>query len=246
MGCKAAIRTDEFNGWECGVTGCACMFRCPNSKLCASMYGEGPDATEETAEETVEKSHKMDEMNMNTKKIVINNQDTEYEYAISILAIKKYLERKGEELHVYVERQGDAKHPSTLEKVKSSDRIDPITAIFYTKDLGEKYILSYDENSISYRNSYRFCPECIPRDDADLVAVIEELGEAASGLSVVEIPGDVDWEIHECWKTTNYNHIDGEFIKDKHSNRAWFRFSDGTCSRTVSLSKWEEDDEYFL
>lgn len=36
----------------------------------------------------------------------------------------------------------------------------------------------------------------IPRDDADLVAVVEALGE---GLTVVEIPGDAVWWIDGVW-----------------------------------------------
>lgn len=55
----------------------------------------------------------------------------------------------------------------------------------------------------------------IPRDDADLVAVVEELGAQANGefaaLEVVELPADVDWEIEE---------YDGrEWIAEKH--RTW-------------------------
>ena len=46
MACKAATPTDEYHGWECEITGGACMFLVPNSKLCAEMYGEGPDAAE--------------------------------------------------------------------------------------------------------------------------------------------------------------------------------------------------------
>jgi len=39
------------------------------------------------------------------------------------------------------------------------------------------------------------------RSDSDLVAVVEEMGEAADGdyaeLRIVEIPDDVEWHIHE-------------------------------------------------
>ena len=38
----------------------------------------------------------------------------------------------------------------------------------------------------------------IPRDDKDLVSVVEELGEAAGmycELDIIEIPIDIDWEI---------------------------------------------------
>lgn len=47
MGCKCASETDQYHGWECSVTEGACMFTVPDSKLCAEIYGEGPDANEE-------------------------------------------------------------------------------------------------------------------------------------------------------------------------------------------------------
>jgi hypothetical protein len=55
----------------------------------------------------------------------------------------------------------------------------------------------------------------VPRDDPELVKVVEELGDAANGrfaqLEVVEIPADVDWFIDE---------YDGsESIHEKH--RSW-------------------------
>ena len=50
MSCKCAIRTDEYHGWECSITEGACMFPHPDSRACADMYGEGPDA--EQNEET--------------------------------------------------------------------------------------------------------------------------------------------------------------------------------------------------
>lgn len=46
-GCKCATETDEYHGWECEVTGGACAFLTPNSKACASNFGEGPDANDE-------------------------------------------------------------------------------------------------------------------------------------------------------------------------------------------------------
>lgn len=49
-GCKCANRTDEWNGYECDITGGPCMFRYPDSKKCAEMYGEGPDANQDLEE----------------------------------------------------------------------------------------------------------------------------------------------------------------------------------------------------
>lgn len=55
----------------------------------------------------------------------------------------------------------------------------------------------------------------VPRNDSDLVAVVEELGEDAcdrfAELKIVEIPDDVEWEID------NYDGI--ETIHEKH--RVW-------------------------
>jgi hypothetical protein len=55
----------------------------------------------------------------------------------------------------------------------------------------------------------------IPRDDAVLILVVEELGDAANGvcadLKIVEIPDDVEWQIDE---------YDGnEWVAEKH--RTW-------------------------
>ena len=44
MACKCAYRTDEYHGWGCTITDGECLFLVPNSKACAEMYGEGPDA----------------------------------------------------------------------------------------------------------------------------------------------------------------------------------------------------------
>ena len=43
MGCLCAIETDEYHGFECSVSGGACMYLYPDSKRCAREYGEGPD-----------------------------------------------------------------------------------------------------------------------------------------------------------------------------------------------------------
>lgn len=43
MGCLCAIKTDEYHGFECSISGGACMYLNPDSKRCAREYGEGPD-----------------------------------------------------------------------------------------------------------------------------------------------------------------------------------------------------------
>lgn len=44
MSCKAARPSDEGHGWHCSITGDSCAFLSPDSKQCAELYGEGPDA----------------------------------------------------------------------------------------------------------------------------------------------------------------------------------------------------------
>lgn len=51
MGCKCAVRTDEYHGWECAITEGPCMYLYPNSRACAEDYGEGPDAEVDATED---------------------------------------------------------------------------------------------------------------------------------------------------------------------------------------------------
>lgn len=44
MACSWARPSTEFHGWECSATGGSCEFLPPSSKLCAELFGEGPDA----------------------------------------------------------------------------------------------------------------------------------------------------------------------------------------------------------
>lgn len=81
-----------------------------------------------------------------------------------------------------------------------------------------------DENtnwstSIFYKGSVNkenyFDDREVPRNDLDLVAVVEQLGVAANGfaanLKVIEIPEDVNWQVEEN---------DGlEWVSEKH--RTW-------------------------
>ena len=53
MTCKCAVRTDEYHGWKCSITEGSCIFLVTDSKLCAELYGEGPDVVEETEEESL-------------------------------------------------------------------------------------------------------------------------------------------------------------------------------------------------
>ncbi|MEH2957818.1 hypothetical protein [Candidatus Merdisoma sp. JLR.KK006] len=45
--CSVAYYTDEWHGYGCGITEGPCEFLFPDSKACAEMYGEGPDAQDD-------------------------------------------------------------------------------------------------------------------------------------------------------------------------------------------------------
>lgn len=50
MKCIYAVKTDQYHGWECGISGSACMYLVPNQDACASEYGEA-EHTEEWKQE---------------------------------------------------------------------------------------------------------------------------------------------------------------------------------------------------
>lgn len=51
MACRCAIPTDEFHGWECSITGGACIFFYPDQQSCHEAYGDvGDPETEDILE----------------------------------------------------------------------------------------------------------------------------------------------------------------------------------------------------
>ena len=44
MSSCTCARFDSEDGWVCSITGDRCEFYIPDSKKCAEMFGEGPDA----------------------------------------------------------------------------------------------------------------------------------------------------------------------------------------------------------
>jgi hypothetical protein len=82
------------------------------------------------------------------------------------------------------------------------------------KELGDD-IWFHTYKAKDHANESYFSCRDIPREDKDLVRVVEKLGKKANGryadLGIVEIPNDVEWEIDE---------YDGlESIDEKH--RSW-------------------------
>jgi len=141
------------------------------------------------------------------KKIVINACFGGF--GVSEAGMRRYAEIKG--INLYVEP--DLRFPSLGEPtywiVPKSERPASIENEWHERTMEERQI---------YNDAYSKCtiyPRDIPRDDAALVQVVEEMGEKSSSrfadLKVVEIPDDVDWEISE---------YDGnEHVAEAH--RAW-------------------------
>jgi hypothetical protein len=69
----------------------------------------------------------------------------------------------------------------------------------YVKDPDSYFPTYFTSEDFNYDNYFDTRPE--KRDDPDLVAVVENLGEKANGrhasLKVVDVPDDVDWYIHD-------------------------------------------------
>ena len=122
-------------------------------------------------------------------------------FGLSPLAVKEYLKRKGKECFCY--------DNSFSEKMKKVDIENAgLFTIYSTKDLGEE--ITWEDLGDSY-----FRERGIPRNDVDLVAIVEFLEDKADGrcasLRIVKIPDDVEWEISE------YDGV--ETVEEKH--RSW-------------------------
>jgi hypothetical protein len=111
-------------------------------------------------------------------------------FGLSDEAFEKLLEAKGIEF----DKAADSGYPGFA-----------ITLYYEKGKLGD---------DAAYLNPYQICTR-ERRDDPDLVAIVEEMGEASWGkhalLKVVEIPDDVDWYI-DCYNGR-------EWIAEKH--RTW-------------------------
>lgn len=127
-------------------------------------------------------------------------------FGLSDKAVEMVMERKG--LGCFRYKQTKYKYRDGIEEYTRYETLDNgVLSHYLTVDLGEKVNKLPNENYWYYGN--------LERDDADLIAVVEELGEEANGrfasLEVVEIPDGVIWDID------NYDGI--ETIHEAH--RSW-------------------------
>ena len=101
-------------------------------------------------------------------------------FSLSHTGMKAYYERRGIQLYAFSSTEP---HQRLTDEEASGELL-----VFYCSSP-----MFTEESFVSSR--------VIKRDDPDLVAVIEELKEAAnviySKLSVVEVPDNIEWEIEE-------------------------------------------------
>jgi len=132
-------------------------------------------------------------------KIVINK--CHGGFGLSHKAVMRYLELKGWDVKIELDE-------FCVDIFKRHHPDDEVTI--------ENLLRVFGESALHYYvNGEYFSPYDIPRDDPDLIRVVEELGEEANGkyaeLKIVEIPDDVEWVIQE---------YDGyEWVAEKH--RTW-------------------------
>jgi len=133
-------------------------------------------------------------------------------FGLSMKAEEEYLKRKGKNAFFYTQtkymhRDGVAEF--TL--LEDSSATFHITFCF-TENQGKSFSECPDSSD---KDDLYFYGGDVSRNDLDLIAVVEMLGEKANGqrakLEIIEIPDGVDWEINE---------YDGmESVHEKH--RGW-------------------------
>lgn len=119
-------------------------------------------------------------------------------FSLSPEAERAYLARKGKQAFFY-------EHPRNADGRIDFDRFarlaDPnnkagLVTFTLTEDIGPEPTSEEINGSAGWFND-----RDVPRDDPDLVAIVEEMGRAADGahakLQIVEIPDDVVWTVEE-------------------------------------------------
>ena len=138
-------------------------------------------------------------------------------FGLSTLAISEILKRKGMDCFVYEQTEyafktGKDKYVKTIPSASSS-----FGTYTLLRDYGDViYEIPWNDKMEDGQSVVKtFTSFDTDRTDSDLIAVIEELGDDASGscsaLSIVDIPDDIEWEI------SNYDGM--ETIEEVH--RSW-------------------------
>lgn len=153
---------------------------------------------------------------MATKKVVINQDNGVF--SLSAIALKKYMQLKGKEVYAY--EYGECSYGSILRPdiVRGYSKI-ALSGVAESVANGECVVLSTTDigglvSAEDIRDEDKCCFvdfKTIPRDDLDLVQVVEYLEFAANNpgvkLKVVEIPDNIEYEIKKG--------MFGEYIVEK-------------------------------
>lgn len=125
-------------------------------------------------------------------------------FSLSHAAVMAFAKRKGLTLYQSVD-DISVKHFGPLTDENAASYRGPIN--YYTvppeqyAECSKKWRAEDGNYCRINATDWYFSPRAIPRDDADLLAVVEELGDAANGayakLEVVEIPADVQWTVED-------------------------------------------------
>lgn len=143
-------------------------------------------------------------------------------FSLSPLATAEIAKRKGRECFFFTQQPGqsDVYIPATIKEASKAfmffafDIPNPNRVIGSSKEFGLWPMEKRKAHNALYAK-HQVCCRDIPRDDKDLIAVVEKLGDKANGccakLGLVNIPDGVEFTIEE---------YDGlEHVAEKH--RAW-------------------------
>lgn len=139
-------------------------------------------------------------------KIAINTKHGGF--GLSPKALTAYLKVKGKPCFFFEGELIDSKYVYTPIDIEHDDEV-PYFYTPFTVPNPNDYIKTENSSDI-YIDEWE-----IPRNDPDLISIIEQMGSNANGrcaaLKIVEIPDDVDWVVQE---------YDGlEWVAEKH--RTW-------------------------
>jgi hypothetical protein len=133
-------------------------------------------------------------------------------FGVSAQGMEAYIARKGKPAFFYLEDRASAEKPGDRDYVRKSAEDAQREKVLLgpaalTEDIGER--VSHETMWPNGQKHPAYIDDSdIARDDPDLVAVVEELGDEASdslaNLQVVEIPADAAWEIAEY---DGYEHV---------------------------------------
>lgn len=118
----------------------------------------------------------------------------------SLPAVKRILELKGMECHMYRTRVNESMY-KRLDEYDIDELKDHMIHVL-TKDMGKTVTYGALAPERSDFFDHVFWPDRLERDDPILLQVVEEMGDKANNSGrrtvIMEIPADVKWYIYSC------------------------------------------------